>query len=88
MAVPWSFFIPLALREIALLPAHFGARTRLRTGSSQLLMAWAGVILAFSLLKAVRGWSITARGWPAIAMLLGLGIAHERGIGRSMVAAR
>jgi 4-amino-4-deoxy-L-arabinose transferase-like glycosyltransferase len=74
---PWSFFVPLALREFPRPVRSWrenmdpGAQARL------LLFAWAGVILLFFTLESGSRLEYYSFGaWPALAMLLGLGIAH------------
>jgi hypothetical protein len=73
---PWSIFLPLALKEFprpgtwrkALPPAQ---QTRL------LLFIWAGLILFFfSLTSGSRMEYYSFGAWPAIAILLGLGLAR------------
>jgi len=71
---PWSFFLPLALKEFPR-PRIWQDR---QDGSGQarlLLFLWAGFILFFfSLTRRMEYYSFGA--WPAIALLLGLGIAR------------
>jgi len=71
---PWSVFVPLALREIP------RPRERQKSGDAAgqarlFLLAWTGFILFFfSLTRRMEYYSFGA--WPAIALLLGLGIAR------------
>jgi 4-amino-4-deoxy-L-arabinose transferase-like glycosyltransferase len=74
---PWSFFFPLALRELPLPvrswsePMDAGRQARL------LLFVWAGVILLFFTFESGSRMEYYSFGaWPAIAMLLGLGLAN------------
>ncbi len=74
---PWSFFFPLALRE---LPHSRRALREPMSASQQarlLLFVWAGVILLFFTLESGSRMEYYSFGaWPAISLLLGLGIAH------------
>ena len=74
---PWSFFFPLALRE---LPYSRRAWREPMSASQQarlLLFVWAGVILLFFTLESGSRMEYYSFGaWPAISLLLGLGIAH------------
>src|SRR6202521_5720659 len=74
---PWSFFVPLALRELPLSPRSWRENTAPDMQARMLLMAWAGVILVFFTFESGSRLEYYSFGaWPAIAMLLGLGIAH------------
>src|SRR6266853_338597 len=74
---PWSFFIPLAIRELPLSARTWRQETSPGMQARMLLMAWAGVILVFFTLESGSRLEYYSFGaWPAIAMLLGLGIAH------------
>ncbi len=72
---PWSFFAPLVHREFPR-PRTWGemdesAQARL------LLFLWAGVILGFFSVESGSRMEYYSFGaWPALALLLGLGIAH------------
>src|ERR1700687_1390724 len=74
---PWSFFIPLAFRELSLSPRAWRQSKTPDMQARLLLMAWAGVILAFFTFESGSRLEYYSFGaWPAIAMFLGLGIAH------------
>jgi 4-amino-4-deoxy-L-arabinose transferase-like glycosyltransferase len=74
---PWSFFVPLAVRELPLSPRAWRQDTTPGAQARMLLMAWAGVILVFFTLESGSRLEYYSFGaWPAIAMLLGLGIAR------------
>ena len=74
---PWSFFIPLAFRELPLSPRAWRQGQTPDMQARLLLMAWAGVILAFFTLESGSRLEYYSFGaWPAMAMLLGLGIAR------------
>ncbi len=74
---PWSFFIPLAVRELPLSVGAWQQETSPDMQARMLLMAWAGVILVFFTFESGSRLEYYSFGaWPAIAMLLGLGIAH------------
>jgi len=71
---PWSIFLPLAVRELP----HPPSWRKLTDTTSQVrlfLLAWAGfILLFFSLTRRLEYYSFGA--WPAIAILLGLGLAR------------
>jgi 4-amino-4-deoxy-L-arabinose transferase-like glycosyltransferase len=74
---PWSFFFPLAIRELPFparkwsMPMDPGQQARL------LLFVWVGVILLFFTFENGSRLEYYSFGaWPAISLLLGLGIAH------------
>jgi 4-amino-4-deoxy-L-arabinose transferase-like glycosyltransferase len=74
---PWSFFLPLAIREFP----SFGRKLSEPMDPSQqarlLLFLWAGVILVFFSIESGSRMEYYSFGaWPAICLLLGLGIAH------------
>jgi 4-amino-4-deoxy-L-arabinose transferase-like glycosyltransferase len=74
---PWSFFFPLALREVPLSPRKWSKEMDPGQQARLLLFVWAGVILLFFTLESGSRLEYYSFGaWPAIAMLLGLGIAH------------
>ncbi len=72
---PWSFFFPLALRELP--PRRTWKNAADPALQARLLLfAWAGVILLFFTIESgsrLEYYSFSA--WPAMALLLGLGIA-------------
>jgi len=70
---PWSFFLPFALRE---LPHPRGWKSLDHAAQARLLtFLWAGLILLFfSISKRMEYYSFSA--WPALALLLGLGLAR------------
>src|SRR5216684_3390232 len=73
---PWSFFVPLALRE---LPAvrTWGRDMDKSAQARLLLFVWAGVILLFFTFESGSRMEYYSFGsWPALGLLLGLGIAH------------
>ena len=73
---PWSFFFPLALRELPR-PSRWGKDTDLASQGRLMLLAWAGVILLFFTLESgsrLEYYSFSA--WPAMCLLLGLGISR------------
>ena len=79
---PWSFFLPHALAQFPL-PSTWRAAPNGAAGLAEvparearlLLFAWAGFILFFfSLTRRMEYYSFGA--WPAIALLLGLGLAR------------
>jgi len=85
---PWSFFFPLALRELPLPvrswsePMDAGRQARL------LLFVWAGVILLFFTFESGSRMEYYSFGaWPAIAMLLGLGLADAEESGGAWLKA-
>jgi 4-amino-4-deoxy-L-arabinose transferase-like glycosyltransferase len=74
---PWSFFFPLAIRELPLSPRGWREDTDPASQARLMLMAWAGVILVFFTLESGSRLEYYSFGaWPAMAMLLGLGIAR------------
>ncbi|HEV3254064.1 MAG TPA: glycosyltransferase family 39 protein [Candidatus Acidoferrales bacterium] len=75
---PWVIFAPYALREF---PRPRTWRQLDASGQARLLVfAWAGFILLFFSWTASRMEYYSFSGWPAIAILLGLGLerAEER----------
>jgi 4-amino-4-deoxy-L-arabinose transferase-like glycosyltransferase len=74
---PWSFFFPLALRKLPLSPRRWREPMTLADQARLLLLVWAGVILLFFTLESGSRMEYYSFGaWPAICMLLGLGIAR------------
>jgi 4-amino-4-deoxy-L-arabinose transferase-like glycosyltransferase len=74
---PWSFFFPLALRQLPL-PVRTWNNAKDPSVQTQLLLfAWAGVILLFFTFESGSRLEYYSFGaWPAMAMLLGAGIAR------------
>ncbi len=71
---PWSLFLPYTAREFPRLRAW--RRIEESDGQARILLfTWAGfILLFFSLTK--RGEHYSFGAWPAIALLLGLGLAR------------
>src|ERR1019366_4379631 len=73
---PWSFFFPLALREVPLPVRSWGTDTDAATQARLMLFAWAGVILLFFTLESGSRLEYYSFGaWPAMCLLLGLCIS-------------
>ncbi len=74
---PWSFFFLLALRELPLPMRKWSEDKNPATQARLLLFAWAAVILVFFTIESGSRLEYYSFGaWPAMCMLLGLGIAH------------
>jgi 4-amino-4-deoxy-L-arabinose transferase-like glycosyltransferase len=74
---PWSFFFPLALREFSFSPRSWREPMSAGQQARLLLFVWAGVILLFFTLESGSRMEYYSFGaWPAISLLLGLGIAQ------------
>ncbi len=74
---PWSFFLPLALRELPLPARTWSKDLSPATQARLLLFAWTGVILLFFTIEHGSRLEYYSFGaWPAMCMLLGLGISH------------
>ena len=74
---PWSFFFPLAIRELPFPPRKWGKPMNASEQARLLLFVWAGVILLFFTFENGSRLEYYSFGaWPAISMLLGLGIAR------------
>jgi 4-amino-4-deoxy-L-arabinose transferase-like glycosyltransferase len=72
---PWSAFLPLAFRNV-LPPRTWGRTMDLRAPARLFLLVWAGVILLFFSIESGSRMEYYSFGaWPALALLLGLGIA-------------
>src|SRR5271168_3978256 len=71
---PWSIFLPLAFRGLP----RWRERHSLDTQGTALLLVcvWAGFIFFFFSLTASRMEYYSFSAWPAVAMLLGRGIAR------------
>ncbi len=73
---PWSFFFPLAFRELPRPLSSWRKAADPGVQARLLLFAWAGAILFFFTIESgsrLEYYSFSA--WPAMALLLGLGIA-------------
>ena len=74
---PWSFFFPLVLRKLPLSPRAWRAPMNASEQARLLLFVWAGVILLFFTVESGSRMEYYSFGaWPAISLLLGLGIAE------------
>jgi hypothetical protein len=74
---PWSFFFPLALRKLPISPRSWRAPMSVGQQARLLLLVWAGTILLFFTVEGGSRMEYYSFGaWPAIALLLGLGIAQ------------
>jgi 4-amino-4-deoxy-L-arabinose transferase-like glycosyltransferase len=74
---PWSFFLPLAIRELPLSPRAWAKPMEPRQQARLLLFVWAAVILLFFTFESGSRTEYYSFGaWPAMFLLLGLGIAH------------
>jgi 4-amino-4-deoxy-L-arabinose transferase-like glycosyltransferase len=92
---PWSLFAPLVFREFPW-PRTWGKNINPNAQARLFLFVWAGVILLFFSIESGSRMEYYSFGaWPALALLLGLGIAaaeetsdgHSlRLIGRAMAA--
>ena len=73
---PWSIFLHFAIREFPA-PRTWGRNTEPAAQARLLLFIWAGVILLFFSLESGSRMEYYGFGaWPAIALLLGLGLAR------------
>jgi 4-amino-4-deoxy-L-arabinose transferase-like glycosyltransferase len=74
---PWSFFFPLALRKLPISPRTWREPMGPAEQARLLLFVWAGVILLFFTLESGSRMEYYSFGaWPAISLLLGLGLAQ------------
>ncbi|MGH9678544.1 MAG: glycosyltransferase family 39 protein, partial [Candidatus Acidiferrales bacterium] len=74
---PWSFFFPLAIRELPLARRKWSEDKSLGAQARLMLLCWAGIILLFFTFESgsrLEYYSFSA--WPAMCLLLGLGIAR------------
>jgi 4-amino-4-deoxy-L-arabinose transferase-like glycosyltransferase len=79
---PWSFFFPLALRELPLPVRNWSKSEDPAVQARLLLFAWAGVVLLFFTFESGSRLEYYSFGaWPAMALLLGLGIARAEETG-------
>jgi len=73
---PWSVFLPFAVREFPP-PRTWGKNMEPAAQARLLLFIWAAVILGFFSLESGSRMEYYAFGaWPALAILLGLGLAR------------
>jgi 4-amino-4-deoxy-L-arabinose transferase-like glycosyltransferase len=73
---PWSVFVPFALKQLPEVKG-WGRGMPVEEQARLLLFVWAGVILGFfSILGGSRMEYYSFGAWPAIAILLGLGLAR------------
>jgi len=71
---PWSFFAPLMFRDF---PGPRTWNSGAKTQARLLLFIWAGVILLFFTIEGGSRMEYYSFGaWPALALLLGFGLAH------------
>jgi 4-amino-4-deoxy-L-arabinose transferase-like glycosyltransferase len=72
---PWIFFLPLALRGF---PRPSTWRSGLGAGDHArlLLLSWAAAVLVFFSITRTRSEYYSFGAWPAIALLIGAGIAR------------
>ncbi|HEX3372226.1 MAG TPA: glycosyltransferase family 39 protein [Candidatus Acidoferrales bacterium] len=74
---PWSFFFPLALRNAPIFPRAWREAQSPTEQARLLLFVWALTILGFFTLESGSRMEYYSFGaWPAIAMLVGYGIAQ------------
>jgi 4-amino-4-deoxy-L-arabinose transferase-like glycosyltransferase len=73
---PWSVFVPFALKQLPS-PRTWGRAMSVQAQARLLLFVWAGVILGFfSVLGGSRMEYYSFGAWPAMGILLGLGLAQ------------
>ncbi len=81
---PWSVFFPLALKNAPFSPRAWRKPMDASQQARLLLFVWAGVILLFFTFEGGSRMEYYSFGaWPAICLLLGLGIANAEETGRS-----
>jgi 4-amino-4-deoxy-L-arabinose transferase-like glycosyltransferase len=74
---PWSFFSPLAVRDLRFSPRAGSDVLSARDQARLLLFIWAGVILLFFTIESGSRMEYYSFGaWPAICLLIGAGIAE------------
>jgi 4-amino-4-deoxy-L-arabinose transferase-like glycosyltransferase len=74
---PWSFFFPLALRKAPIFPRSWREAKSPKEQARLLLFVWAATILGFFTLESGSRMEYYSFGaWPAMAMLIGYGIAQ------------
>jgi 4-amino-4-deoxy-L-arabinose transferase-like glycosyltransferase len=80
---PWSFFFPLALRRLPLSPRAWRERMDASEQARLLLLVWSSVILIFFTIESGSRMEYYSFGaWPAISLLLGLGVARAEVAGQ------
>ncbi len=73
---PWSVFLPLAIKQFRPLRSWW-KETSVEAQARLLLFAWFGVVfIFFSLVVGSRMEYYAFGGWPAVTILLGLGMAR------------
>ncbi len=73
---PWSIFVPLAIRQFPR-PSSWWKSMNAEAQARLLLFAWFGVVYVFfSLVVGSRMEYSAFGGWPAVTILIGLGIAR------------
>ena len=73
---PWSIFLPFAFREFPL-PRTWGRTMTLANQARLFLFIWAALIMAFFSVESGSRMEYYGFGaWPAICILLALGLAH------------
>ncbi len=73
---PWSVFTPFALKQLPS-PRTWGREMSVHAQARLLLFVWAGMILGFfSVLGGSRMEYYSFGAWPAMGILLGLGLAR------------
>jgi 4-amino-4-deoxy-L-arabinose transferase-like glycosyltransferase len=83
---PWSFFLPLAVRAVPFSPNEWRKEMDPGGQAALLLFAWAAVILLFfSFESGSRVDYYSFGSWPAICMLIGLGIAQAEKSGHAFL---
>ena len=81
---PWSFFFLLALRELPRPVRAWSTDTNPGTQARLLLFAWAGVIMLFFTFEGGSRTEYYSFGaWPAMCLLLGIGIADAEESGQA-----
>jgi 4-amino-4-deoxy-L-arabinose transferase-like glycosyltransferase len=79
--MPWSAFLPQALREIPIRLRTFRSRLNCREQANLLFAIWAGVIVVFFSFSTRQEY-YTIPGVPAMALLVGGWLAREAEAGR------
>ena len=85
---PWSFFFPLAFRNAPISPRAWREARTPNEQARLLLFVWAGMILLFFTLEGGSRMEYYSFGaWPAIALLMGFGIAQAEVSDRAFLEA-